>query len=135
MPRILVIDDEVHARAAILIALEAKGFDVVGVENGALGLRAFESSHFDLVVVDIYMPGMDGVKIVKALRERSPNLPVIAISGVLLKSSGRTALDFLSMAPTLSNVICLQKPFRSAELLQAIQNAIGVAAEAATTRK
>lgn len=128
MTRVLVIDDQAHVRAAILFALQAKGFDVVGVEDGALGLREFESSHFDLVIVDIFMPGTDGMKIIRALRERAPNLPIIAISGVLLKASGRTALDFLLMAPDLSNVICLQKPFRPNELLQAIQKGIGVAA-------
>ena len=127
MPRILVIDDQSHVRAAIMIALQAKGFDVVAVESGPLGLREFETSHFDLAIVDIFMPGMDGTKLIKALRERGQNLPVIAISGVLLRASGRTALDFLPMVPELSDVICLQKPFRPGELLQAIQKAFAVA--------
>jgi len=127
MPRILVIDDQSRVRAAIMIALQAKGFDVVAVESGRLGLREFETSNFDLAIVDIFMPGMDGTKLIKALRERAPNLPVIAISGVLLRASGRTALDFFPMAPELSDIICLQKPFRPGELLQAIQKAIAVA--------
>jgi CheY-like chemotaxis protein len=74
------------------------------------------------------MPGMDGTKTIKVLRELKPNLPVIAISGVLLKSSGRTALDFLPLAPAFADVVCLQKPFRPNELFQAVQKAIGVTA-------
>ena len=125
MPRILVIDDQPHVRATISLALQARGFEVVGADSGVAGLKEFEDSKFDLAIVDIFMPGMDGAKIIKLLRGRAPNLPIIAISGVLLKASGRTALDFLSMAPELSNVICLQKPFRPPELLQAIQQALG----------
>jgi CheY-like chemotaxis protein len=127
MVRILVIDDQNHVRAAIAAALQAKGFDVVAAENGAAGLKAFDKSAFDLAIVDVFMPGMDGVQLIKAMRERNPSLPVIAISGVHLSVSGRTALDFLPMAPDLSAVVCLQKPFRPAELMQAIGKALGQA--------
>ena len=126
MPRVLVIDDQSHVRAAITFALRAKNFEVVAVESGPEGLRVFENSPFDLAIVDIFMPGMDGVKLIKSLRERSPKLPIVAISGVLLRSSARTALDFLPLAPDLTDIICLQKPFRPNELMQAIQKAIAV---------
>jgi len=128
MLRILVIDDQPHVRATISVALEASGFDVVAVESGRLGLRELKKSFFDLAIIDIYMPDMDGVKLIKALRVDAPNLPVIAISGVFLGTSERTVLDMLPMAPDLSGVTCLQKPFRPKELLQAIQKAMGVPA-------
>jgi CheY-like chemotaxis protein len=123
--RVLVIDDQPHVRATISLALQAKGFQVVGAEDGAEGLNQFGASHFDLAIVDIFMPGMDGAKIIKMLRERTPGLPIVAISGVALKASGRSALDFISMSPQLSDVVCLQKPFRSPQLLEAIQQALG----------
>jgi CheY-like chemotaxis protein len=126
MPRILVIDDQPHVRATISIVLEAKGFEVVAAESGATGIRKFQESEFDLVIVDIYMPEMDGTRIIKLLRERAPNLPIIAISGVLLKASGRTALDFLPMSPAFENVMCLQKPFRPTELLNLVEKAMYV---------
>ena len=133
MPRLLVVDDQVHVRAAITVALRANGFDVVAVESGRLGLvelnkMPFDSPPFDLVIVDIYMPEMDGVTLIKAIRERTPNLPIIAISGMLYPVSGRSVLDHLSMAPHLSGITYLQKPFRPKDLLQATQKAIGVAA-------
>jgi CheY-like chemotaxis protein len=128
MPRFLLVDDQSHVRDAIVLALRAKNFEGIAVDNGSAALNAFDASHFDLAIVDIYMPGMDGVTLIKALRERNPKLPIVAISGVHLGTSGRTALSFLQMSPNLAGVTCLQKPFRTGELLQAIETAIGVAA-------
>jgi DNA-binding response OmpR family regulator len=128
MPRVLVIDDQPHVRATISVALQANGFDVVSVESGRLGLMELKKSSFDLAIVDIYMPEMDGVKFIKALRAGAPTLPVIAMSGVFLGASERTVLDLLPMAPDLSGVTCLKKPFRARELLQAVQSVLGVPA-------
>lgn len=130
MARILVIDDQPHVRAAISLVLQAKKFDVVAVDAGAAGLREFQAEPFDLAIVDIFMPGMDGVKLIKELRLRRPDLPVIAISGVALGPSGRTALELLPMAPDLPRIICLQKPFRPSDLLRAIADATAIATAA-----
>ncbi len=131
--RILVIDDDNHVRTSIVLALRARGFDVVAADNGASGLRAFEAGPFDLAIVDVFMPGMDGVKLIKALRELDHNFPVIAVSGVLLPASGRTALDLFPKAPGLENIVCLQKPFRPPELLAAIAKALEGASPVAAT--
>jgi CheY-like chemotaxis protein len=128
MPRILVIDDQPHVRAMISVALEAHGIDVVAVESGRSGLREIGRSNFDLAIVDIFMPEMDGVKLIKSLRERIPDLPVIAISGEFLRPTGRNVLNILPMAPALTGITCLAKPFRPRELLAAIQTTIGAAA-------
>ena len=117
MPRILLMDDQADVRAVVALALRVNGFDVVGFESGAAGLAAFAESPFDLAIVDIFLGGMNGADVIRLLRDRSPNLPVVAISGV-------TALDFLAASPELSNVVCLQKPFRPADLLRAIQTAM-----------
>jgi DNA-binding response OmpR family regulator len=117
MPRILLMDDQPDVRAVVALALRVKGFEVVGFESGAAGLAAFDESPFDLAIVDIFLGGMNGADVIRLLRERSPKLPIVAISGV-------TALDFLSASPELSDVVCLQKPFRPADLLLAIQTAM-----------
>ena len=128
MPRVLVIDDQPHVRATVSVALQTNGFDVVLVERGRLGLKELKKSPFDLAIVDIYMPEMDGVKFIKALRAVAPTLPVIAMSGVFLGASERTVLDILPMAPNLSGITCLKKPLRARELLQAVQSVLGVPA-------
>jgi len=128
MIRVLVIDDQPQVRSTVSTALAAKeNFQVVSVESGEEGMRVFKTADFDLVIVDLYMPGMDGTKTIKKLREQKQNLPVIAISGVLLKSTTRTALDFLPLAPAFADVVCLQKPFRPKELFDAVEKAISVA--------
>ena len=116
MPRILLLDDQSDVRAVVALALRVKGFEVAGFATAAAGLAAFEESSFDLAIVDIFLGGTNGADVIRALRERAPNLPIVAISGV-------TALDFLSASPELANVVCLQKPFRPTELLRAIQAA------------
>lgn len=121
MRRVLVVDDQSHVRAAILAMLRVKGYDAVGVGDAVSALREFDSAPFDLVVTDVYLPGIDGVRLIKDLRARAPDLPVIAISGVLLGRSKRTALDIFPIAPGLNEIECLQKPFRVTALLATIE--------------
>ncbi len=123
MSRILVIDDQLQVRAAISAALKARNFDVVTVKSGRLALGELASSSFDLVIVDLNMPEMDGIELIEALRESRPNSPIIAISGALLSGSGRNALDIVP-----AEIIRLRKPFRPAELMAAVQSAITPAA-------
>jgi CheY-like chemotaxis protein len=121
MPRVLVIDDQPSLRAAITVMLEAKDYDVVAVANGRLGLSELDASErtnapFDVALVDIYMPEMDGMQLIRALRERRPNLPIIAMSGVMLPATGTSVLEKIP-----PGIFRLQKPFRSPQLLQAVQ--------------
>ena len=82
----------------------------------------------DMSCPGVFMPGIDGVTLIKSLRKRNPRFPVIAMSGVLL-GAGRTALDHLPNIADLSDVICLQKPFRPHELLAAVAAALPAAAQ------
>jgi CheY-like chemotaxis protein len=111
-----------------MVALRAHGFEAIGFDSGTSALAAAQESSFDLAIVDIYMPGMDGVQLIKALRQRVPNLPVIAVSGTMLPGSTHTALDYFPGLPALAGVTCLQKPFRPPELIKAIQTAMSVVA-------
>jgi CheY-like chemotaxis protein len=115
--RILVVDDRSDVRAAIKAML--KNFDVVGVETGADGVREFDTSTFDLAIVDIFLSGvLNGPDVMRSLRKRNPALPIIAISG-------QAMLDLYTQHPDLPGVVCLAKPFRRNELLQAIETAAG----------
>lgn len=121
MTRVLLMDDQAHVRAAIKATLQPNGFDITEVGDGKAGLAAFDTATFDLAIIDIYMPKLDGVKVIKQLRARNPALPIIAISGVELGQSERTPLDFFPNAG-LGDVFCLKKPFRSAELLAVVES-------------
>jgi CheY-like chemotaxis protein len=129
MPRVLVIDDQQYVRTAISVALKANGFEFALAENADVGLKAFDAAPFDAVIVDIYMPGTDGTKTIRMLRVRAPEVPVVAISGMRFNGSKRTALDFFPLAPGLADVVCLPKPFKARDLIEAVQKAIGVPAQ------
>ena len=75
------------------------------------------------------MPNVDGVEAYEdAARIVADAVAALAMSGVFIKDSGRTALEFLPQVPGLADVVCLKKPFRSATLLQAVHAALAVAA-------
>ncbi|MGY4623526.1 response regulator [Bradyrhizobium sp. USDA 4486] len=116
MPRVLIIDDQKDVRAMIAIVLRVNRFEVVEAESGAAGLKAFADEPFDAAIIDIFLGDTSGVDVIATLRERAPGLPVIAVSGM-------TALDFMEQSSHLANVVCLQKPFRPNDLLQALRRA------------
>ena len=118
MPRVLVVDDQANVRTMISIVLRINGFDIVEAESAAAAVKLFGESGFDLAIVDIFLQGTNGSDLIAALRARAPGLPVVAISGM-------TALDFLPETPELSDVVCLQKPFRPPDLMRAIEAAQG----------
>ena len=109
----------------ISIVLRVHRFEIVEAASGEEGLKAFEDSKFDLAIVDIFLHGTNGLDVIRMMRERVENLPIIAMSGM-------TALDFVSATPELPNVVCLQKPFRPSELIACDRS--GVCALAATGR-
>lgn len=121
MPRVLVIDDQKDVRAMVAIVLRVNHYDVVEAESGAAGLKAFGEHAFDAAIVDIFLADTSGVDVMAAIRERIPGFPIVAVSGM-------TALDFVGEATDLAGVVCLQKPFRPNDLLQALRTAQGQAA-------
>jgi DNA-binding response OmpR family regulator len=116
MRRVLVVDDQKEVRAMVAIVLRVNRFDVVEAESGAAGLKAFSEGAFDAAIVDIFLADTSGVDVMAAIRERVPGFPIVAVSGM-------TALDFMGEAPGLADVVCLQKPFRPNDLLQALRKA------------
>ena len=80
MKRILIVDDnEMLCRLACDI-LRAEGYRAVPVSNAAEALRALEEQEFDLLVTAFQMPGMSGLELARAVRDRSPHFPVIVMT-------------------------------------------------------
>jgi DNA-binding response OmpR family regulator len=112
-----MIDDQPDIRTMVSIVLRVNHFDVVEAANAAAGLKEFESAKFDLAIVDIFLQGTNGFEVIMKMRERIADFPIVAISGM-------TLLDFVNDTPELSNVVCLQKPFRPADLVLAVEVAM-----------
>lgn len=81
--RVLVVDDSATARMMVEGLLRDAGFDLLGVADGPAALEAFDAFHPDLVVLDILMPGMDGLEVCRRLRARDPGkgLPILFLTG------------------------------------------------------
>jgi CheY-like chemotaxis protein len=121
---ILVIDDDRAVLSTIKILLERAAHTVEAVDNSQAGLRLLETQRFDLLVVDIFMPGMDGFETMRLVHQSRPEMPVIVISGQQFGSTSEREPDFLYMATKLGAVSSLQKPFRPHELLAAVAKSL-----------
>jgi len=121
MSRVLVVDDDKAVRTAIRTVLEHQCFDVVVAEDSRSAIAAVQENPFDVIIVDIFMPGMDGLETIRAFNRHAPSVPVIAISGFLFRDSAKPAPDFLSMATKLGAAYSLHKPFRPKELLHVVE--------------
>lgn len=124
MARILVIDDDRGVRTAIQTVLEHKGFEVHVVDDGRAGIKLVKDESFDLLIVDVFMPGMDGLETIRLVHEHKPELPIVVMSGLSFGSSPAPAPDFLSMATKLGAVRSLKKPFRPRDLLAVIADCL-----------
>ena len=124
MASILVIDDDRAVLSTIKILLERAAHTVEAVDNSQAGLRLLETQRFDLLVVDIFMPGIDGFETMRLVHQSQPEMPVIVISGQQFSSASEREPDFLYMATKLGAVSSLQKPFRPHELLAAVAKSL-----------
>jgi CheY-like chemotaxis protein len=119
MDRILVVDDETHVRDALAALLRHEGYHVVVAESGHVAVEAIEAFTFDSIIVDIFMPGMNGLETIKIFRENAPSVPIIAMSGYA-SGSGFVDNDFFRTAMEFGATCCMRKPFSREQLLDAI---------------
>jgi CheY-like chemotaxis protein len=125
MERILVIDDEPSFRESVALMLRNEGYRVVAAECGHTGVSAIAAFAFDVVIVDIFMPGMDGLDTIKIIRADAPEVPIIAMTGYAF---GGELADIFEAAIDIGANCCLHKPFTREELRSAIKACRALAA-------
>lgn len=91
MFQILVVDDDKNTRTLMKLVLEADNYSVLTACNGEDALAVMDSSHVDLVVLDVMMPEMDGYQLTRALRESNNNLPILMVSAKQLPADKKQA--------------------------------------------
>lgn len=82
MAKVLVIDDEANFRTLTDMQLKRLGYDVSLADNGWKGLQLYRQEHPDVILLDVNMPGMDGIEVLKQIRTVDSTQPVIVLTGV-----------------------------------------------------
>ncbi len=113
MARILVVDDEADMRLALSNVLTRTGHQVKEAPEGETALNTLAKSEFDLMLLDMRLPGMDGIQILKKVRESYPDLPVIMVTGY---GSVDSAIEVMRLGASHY----LAKPFSNKELVDSV---------------
>ncbi len=122
--RILIIDDEASIRESLSGILSDEGFAPLTAANAEEGFARLDEVRADLVLLDIWMPGMDGMEALKRIKELYPDLPVIMISGhgtieTAVQATRLGAFDFIEKPPSYDKIIlAIQNALQLAELAQ-----------------
>jgi len=119
--RILIVDDEPSVRKLVSKLLRSEGLDVVEARDGAEALALVAVTPADLILLDIDMPGMDGLETLRRLRRKAPKAVVIMVSGIndevrALRAIDEGARDFI------------RKPFELALLKEVVLRHLALAA-------
>jgi CheY-like chemotaxis protein len=124
LAKILVVDDDPAVQMTIRLLLERAGHSVTVAGDGQKGLSACQSEAFDLLFLDIFMPGMDGIETMRHIHRQRPTVPIIVISGRPLVLETSREPDLLAMAIKLGAVCSLPKPFKPAVLLETVEGCL-----------
>jgi CheY-like chemotaxis protein len=134
LAKILIVDDDPTVQSVIRLLLERAGHQVAAADDGRRGLDQLQSQDFDLLFLDIFMPGMDGFETMRLVRQRHPSVQIVVISGHSVPSHAHPSPDFLTMATKLGAVRSLQKPFRPDALLQTVAACLEAAKQSSLSR-
>lgn len=126
MARILLVDDDDLVRQSLKLRLEAAGHDVVAAIHGGEGLEAFACGRFDLVISDIFMPEVEGMEFIRAVRRLQPDVPIIVMTGGSQRSvPSQEGVDhYLQVAKHFGSTKTLAKPFSPSRLLALIDECL-----------
>jgi len=116
-PKVLCVDDERIILQLVQRLLEIQGFEPTAFSDPVAAVASFEPGAYDAVITDIHMPGMDGLALMHALRERQPEIPVIVVTG-----HGTVDTAIQALREGASGM--LVKPFTAEELLAEVRRAL-----------
>ncbi len=115
--RVLIVDDEKSMRDLLTITLEKAGYDVTAAEGGEAAIEAIRKDSFDTIITDLRMPRVDGMQVLRAARDLSPETAVIVVTAV---ASTETAVE----AMKLGAYDYITKPFKLDEVDLIIKNGL-----------
>lgn len=114
---ILLVEDEENLQEALKLNLELEGYDVNSSYDGATALAMFQKEHFDLIILDVMLPELDGISVCETIRLKNPDIPILILSAK--NSSADRVLGLKKGADDY-----LTKPFNLEELLLRVHKLI-----------
>lgn len=127
--RVLTVDDEASIRLTLTAMLRRAGYDVASAESGEEAVGLLERQTFDLMLVDLKMPGMDGMQVVAAARQRQPDIAIIVLTGhgsldTAIEGLHQGVFDYMLKTTEPAQVIERVKAGLEARLLQQRQKTL-----------
>jgi two-component system, OmpR family, response regulator len=114
--KVLIVDDEQDFLETIVKRLRARDIEVSGVESGYLALEALDSNPPDIIILDVRMPGMDGIETLREIKKKKPLTEVIMLTGHASVETGIQGMQ-------LGAFDYLMKPIALDELLEKVRQA------------
>jgi len=114
--KILLVDDEIKFLKAVADRLAIKGFDVATADTGERAIQAAQQGGFDVAVLDLQMPGMDGTQVLKMLKENHKFIEIIMLTG-------HATVDSAVECTKLGAFKFLEKPYDFDKLVEALKEA------------
>jgi DNA-binding NtrC family response regulator len=115
--KIMVVDDEEGVRESFKMILKIKDYDVQTFENGEAAVDSLKKDVFDLAFVDYKLPGMDGIEVLRKIKEIDPNVEVVIVTAYASESSHANAI-------TLGALEYLRKPFLMEEIYELVERGL-----------
>ncbi|HAE23535.1 MAG TPA: hypothetical protein DCG47_14635 [Spirochaetaceae bacterium] len=120
MQTILIIDDEWSIREVTTLMLEKAGYKAVSAASAADGLAALDAQDIQLVIIDVVLPGKNGLELALEVNQRKPGVPIMLMSGRI-----STDADSIQNFTGHFGIVCsLAKPFTPDQLLLAVKKAL-----------
>jgi len=116
---VLVVDDDPEIREILREVITRKGFKVITAETGELALEEMGKQHFDLIFLDLVLPGMSGVDALAAIKEKDKKAVVVIVTGY---GDDPIALDAMSLGP----LFLIRKPFRTSDIVEVLNAMVRV---------
>ena len=121
MARILLVEDSPEVSLSVREILASVGHSVEEAASGIEALKRLKAGAFDVIVSDIWMPEMDGIALLKEIRDAGNTIPVVVISG----GAPNAPLTYTApLAATFGANLVVYKPFEKAELLKAVETVL-----------
>jgi len=126
--KVLLVDDEIEFAAALAERLSLRGMTTTTANNGGDALRCMERDRPQIVVLDLKMPGMGGMELMRLIKQKCPSIPVILLTGQSSSKEGADGLDGGAFD-------IMVKPVRIEELMQKMREAMGQTRSATSGEK